>query len=292
MNALAASRDVLMPRPPEGMGRGAALAFLVHVLLVLGLAFSVNWRSSEPEGIEAELWASTPQIAAPKAVEPEPEPTPPPPRPQPKPAETPPPPQVAKPDVDAQIAIDRAKREEAKKLEEARLQEEEDKRKKQLAKQEAEKREKEEQKKLALQEQQRQKEEEAKKKAAEDKKLAALRQANLKRMMGQADGTSDPDATGTSSRTAGPSAGYVGRIKARIKPNVVFPDTIDGNPAVEVAIRVAPDGAIVSSRVVKSSGVPEWDDAVLKGIEKTAVLPRDVDGSVPPQMLIVYRPRD
>jgi colicin import membrane protein len=48
----------------------------------------------------------------------------------------------------------------------------------------------------------------------------------------------------------------------------------------------------VSSRISKRSGVPEWDDAVLRAIERTEVLPRDENGKVPPAMTIVYRPRD
>jgi len=38
--------------------------------------------------------------------------------------------------------------------------------------------------------------------------------------------------------------------------------------------------------------VSEWDDAVLRAIERTEVLPRDENGKVPSAMIIVYRPRD
>ena len=36
----------------------------VHALLVVAIAFSVSWRTSNPAGVEAELWAAVPQIAA------------------------------------------------------------------------------------------------------------------------------------------------------------------------------------------------------------------------------------
>jgi len=65
MSTLALQRDALMPRGPRGNGPGFVLALFVHALLVLALAFSVKWHSSEPEGVEAELWAAVPQIAAP-----------------------------------------------------------------------------------------------------------------------------------------------------------------------------------------------------------------------------------
>ncbi len=105
-------------------------------------------------------------------------------------------------------------------------------------------------------------------------------------------GTGSPSSTGTAARDAGPSAGYAGRIVARVKPNIIFTDEIAGNPAAEVELRMAPDGTIVSRRVVKSSGVAAWDDAVLRAIDRTAVLPRDVDGRVPSPIVIVFRPRD
>ena len=93
-------------------------------------------------------------------------------------------------------------------------------------------------------------------------------------------------------RSSGPSASYAGRIMARIKPNIVLTDTIDGNPMATVEVRLAPDGTIVAKRLIKSSGVKSWDDAVLRAIERTEVLPRDIDGRVPPPFQIDFRPRD
>ena len=83
----------------------------------------------------------------------------------------------------------------------------------------------------------------------------------------------------------GPSAGYAGRIKARIKPNIVLTATLAGNPAATVEVRVAPDGTIVGSKLVKSSGSATWDETVLRAIDKTEVLPKDVDGRVPPTII-------
>jgi len=44
--------------------------------------------------------------------------------------------------------------------------------------------------------------------------------------------------------------------------------------------------------LVKSSGNSAWDEAVLNGLRKTAMLPRDVDGSVPTRLVFSFRPRD
>ena len=90
-------------------------------------------------------------------------------------------------------------------------------------------------------------------------------------------------------RAAGPSAGYAGRIKARIRPNIVFLDKVSGDPTAEVEVRAAADGTIVGRKLLKSSGVPAYDEAVLRAIDKTEVLPRDVDGRVPSALLLVFR---
>ena len=76
MTAAALSHDAFAPEQPPGMRSGLVLAILAHVLLVAALAWSVNWKTSEPEGVVAELWSAMPQIAAPRPTPP-PEPRPP-----------------------------------------------------------------------------------------------------------------------------------------------------------------------------------------------------------------------
>jgi colicin import membrane protein len=277
MNAATLSRDALIPRSPDGMGRGLAMALGVHALLLVAIAFGVSWRSSNPAGVEAELWAAVPQIAAPKPVEPEPTPQPvkkvEPPPPPPK-AETPP-----KQD-DAQIAIEKAKREEQKRKEEQRREEE-------LKRQKEE-----QQRKLAEAEKLKKEQAEQKKReAAEAAAAQAQREKQLQRMAALA-GDGAPNSTGTAAKSAGPSASYAGRIKARILPNIVFPDSVSGNPQATVEVKAGPDGTIIGRRLLKSSCVPAWDEAVLRAIDKTEVLPRDTDGRVPPSFEISFRPHD
>jgi colicin import membrane protein len=273
----ASTLDDLRPRANGDLPRAATLALLAHVLLVIALSLGVSWRSTEPAGIEAELWAAVPQAAAPRAVEPEPEPQPaPPPKPAPRAEPPPPPPRV---DRDAEIA--REKRE----AEKARLdkQREEEERREKLERQ------------RAAEEREAQKREDEKRRKAEAERAARLeaqRQENLKRILGEAGATGAPNSAGTAAQSAGPSASYAGRIKARIKPNIVFSDEVSGNPLASVEVRVAPDGRIIGRRLTQSSGVPAWDEAVLRAIDKTEVLPRDTDGRVPPAMVIDFRPRD
>jgi colicin import membrane protein len=104
--------------------------------------------------------------------------------------------------------------------------------------------------------------------------------------------TGGESATGTAKQSSGPSAGYGGRVIAKIKPNIVFADDISGNPVATVEVRTSPDGTIIGRKLIKSSGVKAWDDAVLRAIDKTEILPRDLDGRVPPSFEINFRPKD
>ena len=276
------TRDPFMPRQPRGMGAGLGLALLAHALLIVALAFGVSWRSSEPEGVEAELWSAVPQFEAPRAVAPPPTPAPPEPK-RPEPVAKAPP--VREPAPDPQIAIEQAKREKAK-LEQT----EREKAEREKAKRDKTAREEDE--RAQQRAEQAKKKQQADKDRAEAERLADAREANLQRMLGQAGATGGPSAAGTAARTSGPSASYAGRIMARIKPNIVFTDPLDGNPIATVEVRLAPDGTIIGKRLVKSSGVKSWDDAVLRAIERTEVLPRDTDGRVPGPFEIDFKRRD
>ena len=134
------------------------------------------------------------------------------------------------------------------------------------------------------------------KEAKEAKMLDELRQQNMKRIAGMAGGggNGDANANGKDMDSSGPSPGYAGRIVARIKPNIVFAITDDvvGNPRVEVEIRTSVSGNILSSRISQPSGVKAWDAAVLRAIEKTEVLPKDTNGTIPTSMTLGFRPKE
>ncbi len=285
MTAASLSRDAFMPERPAGMGAGVVLALIAHALLIVALTFSVSWRSSTPDAVEAELWAAVPQVAAPAPAPP----PPPPPRPDPvqvKPAPVPKPEPVKETVPDAQIAIEKARREEAKREELKREELKKAEAKREEARREAAKRE------LARAEAERKKAAEEHEARLEEERIEAQRQANLKRMLGQAGANPNPNAAGSAAQSAAPSAGYAGRIKARIKPNIVLTEPVNGDPVASVEVRLSPDGTIVARKLIKSSGVKNWDEAVLRAIDKTEILPRDVDGRVPPIIEIDFKPRD
>ena len=313
------------PRPPARL-RAIALAVLAHAILIAALTWGVNWKSSaDMPAVQAELWSAVPQQAAPRAVEPPAPPPPPqpePPKPTPVPP-PPPPPRQAEPDTrEADIALEREKKrlEQEKKERQQQLEREkrererkederrerlEQEKKERLQKEKAEQqkaeREKERLEKLDKQKQladdkKRQAQEAQRKQEALEKASAqaaeARRQENIRRMQGLAGATGGENATGTALRNSGPSGSYGGKVAAKVRPNIVYPDAIAGNPRAVVQVRAAPDGTIVGKKLIQSSGNKAWDDAVLRALDKTESLPRDVDGRVPSTLEIGFRPQD
>ncbi len=296
------------PRPLAAMG----LALLAHLLLVGALGWGITWNKDREVTAEAEIWSANVQLAAPALVE-TPPPPPPAPAPPPPPAPipvvappAPPPPQVK----DAAIALEREKEQRRKQEEKERKAQ--DKAKKERAEKEArEAAEKKAAEKKAADKQAAERAEQklAEKKAADKKaaekaekdrrtreeaearRTAQLREENLKRMQGLAGATGAPTATGNALKSSGPSPSYAGRIQAKVKPNIVFTEEVPGNPEAEVEVRMASDGTITSRKITKSSGVKSWDDAVLRALDRTEVLPKDVDGRVISPLIITFKPK-
>ncbi|GIX23422.1 MAG: hypothetical protein KatS3mg122_0653 [Caldimonas sp.] len=292
---LPSERDDLLPPSPDARGRGLAIALGMHAALIGALALGVNWKSSAPEAVEAELWAALPQAAAPPPA-PTPAPAPPaPPAPAPQPAPAPPPPA---PPRQAELAIEK-QRKQAEQQRQRELQEAAERKKREEAqRREAERKKREEAERLQREQaekqrlEQQRKAEAEKRRQAEEKRLAELREAQMQRIISQAGSGTQATGAAQGSAAGTPSAGYAGRLRARIKPNIIFVDTLTTNPAAEVEVRAAPDGTILGARLVQSSGHPEWDQAVLRAIERTQTLPRDDNGRVPSPILITFRPKD
>lgn len=307
--SLALDRPEFAPPPQRGTPRAVLLALVAHALLIAALTWGVRWRSDADEGaVDAELWSSTVQQAAPRLSAPQ-APTPAPAPPPPAPPPPPPPPQVkapepAPPPRAPDIALEREKKlKEEKELKERELERQQQQRKKELeAKQRAEEeadRKKAQQQKLAEQQKKQQQEAEAKQAEAKKQQEAAAKQAaadraaTLKRMQGLAGASGSDDSKGTAMRSSGPSSGYAGRIAAAVRPNITFPDaeTVNGNPAAEFEVNLAPDGTIVGVKLTKSSGLPSWDEAAERGLHKTDKLPRDTDGRIFPSLIVSLRPK-
>src|SRR5450830_1002851 len=280
-----------------------ALAAAVHLGLLAFLFIGIDWQNNEPVAVEAEVWDMKTQAAV----------TPPPP---PKEVEEPPAPKP--PD----IALEREKRKlEQKKLaeekrEETRLREEreakqlkEQKKAEQLAaKKEQEAAEKKaqaladkkaeekklldkklEEKKLA-EKQKGEKLAKAKAEAAEQAKLDKLRDAEMKRMLSGVGGTGEA-AKSTAPRS---DPGYLAGIRTKVKSTTSYTGDTDvpGNPTAEFRIEQLPSGEIMNVKLLKSSGVGSFDDAVEKGIIKASPLPKKKDGTVERTLVIAFKMKD
>jgi colicin import membrane protein len=274
----------------------------VHAALLAFLWIGVSWQNDEPVAVEAEVWdmsvqtAAAPALPPPPAPEPEPEPTPVPPPPrviEPPPVERPAPAPV--PDIKLQrekerkaellkkeeekreLAKEREREDAKKELAEKKKREDEQKAKDLAAKKELEDKKK-ETAKLAAAEKKKALEKIAREAAAEEAKLAKFRDEELKRMAGAM------GSSGSAAKSTGPraDAGYVAAITAAIKSATAYggSTTMPGNPKAVFRVDQLPTGEIMSVRLVKSSGVPEFDRAVENGIKKASPLPKKKDGTV------------
>jgi colicin import membrane protein len=173
-------------------------------------------------------------------------------------------------------------------------------RERKLEQQAAEKREAEEEKKRELAEAHKKElaKAEAEKKRAQAKADAAAaeqrRLEDLSRMTAQASGSG---GAGQAARSQGPSradAGYAAKVGGKIRSNTVFnvPDELANNPAVEYAVDLLPDGSVRSIRKLKGSGIPGFDEAVKRAIEKSQPFPPDNSGRAPSGFTVSHKPKD
>jgi TonB family protein len=87
------------------------------------------------------------------------------------------------------------------------------------------------------------------------------------------------------SDTPSMSSAYTEKIKASVMSNVA--EQPSAGP-VTVRIKSRTDGTILAKQLTRSSGDPNWDNAILQGIDKTKKLPTDIDGSTPTTMVVKF----
>ncbi len=144
---------------------------------------------------------------------------------------------------------------------------------------------------------------EAERKASEARSNAA-RQTQLAHLRAMAGAAGAAGATGSVAGSGGgvgsgigtggtASPGYADRVRAKVKPNIVFdPEAVSGNPSAVVSVQMAPDGSILSRRLTKSSGNGAYDEAVLRAVDRSDPLPRDTSGKAPSSVILTFRPKE
>lgn len=244
----AAPAPALEKRPQPGRIRAIFLAVAVHAAFFALIVFGVTWQNKPAPPLEAELWAKLPPGPVTKA--PPPEPTPPEPKPEPPKPQPPPPkppedkPEPPKPDPAIAQKLEREKREKEKKekLEREKLQKQKDEdAKKKREKEDAAKKKREDDKR-------RQEEEKARLEAQKEREAAAAAQA------------AEIDR-------------YINAIRNKIRGKSNVPDTVTGNPEVQVRIRILPGGEVLDIAVTRRSGNPTYDAAIERGIRSAQPLP-------------------
>lgn len=241
----------------------AVLALLVHVLLALFLFFSVNWQSREPDAVMVELWNSPPAPAVPK-VQPAPEVQPaPPPKVEPKP-EVKPEPKVEKTVEPKKPDIALEKKKEVKKEPPKKVEHPPKKPEPALNLDRSKDIRAELARETATLNQQLEK----------DQLLAQLKQESA-------------------ALAARADAAYIGKLKGKIKSNIVLPPDIAGNPEAIFDVVQLPTGEVMSAKLRQSSGNKAYDAAVERAILKASPLPRpDRPEQFRRELEIKFRPLD
>lgn len=247
------------------------LAVSMHVLLFGLLFFGLRWNSEKPAPAMAELWSQIPNVQPVQRAAPTPEPAPEPPKPEPiKPVPPKPAPKVeppkpqpkaeVKPVPKPDIALEKEKARKAKEKAEADKAEKarEDKAKEDKAKQQKAEADR----------------KKAEEKKAEDARIEAQRKQNLAHFdNAPAIASSAPIKGPTTTGDPRAKANYVDKIRAKVRGNIVLPDNIPGNPEAVFQVQQLPSGEVISVKMVHSSGVKAYDDAVERAIWKSSALP-------------------
>lgn len=88
-------------------------------------------------------------------------------------------------------------------------------------------------------------------------------------------------------------AAYIGKLKGKIKSNIVLPPDIPGNPEAIFDVVQLPTGEIMSVKLRKSSGHKAYDAAVERAILKSSPLPKpDRPEQFQRSLEIKFRPLD
>ena len=253
----------MIPDRPVEPGKKKAVAFtlIVHLLLIAALFFGVQWKHSEPEAMNVELWSPVP-VQATRVAPPPPPPKEVAPAPKPVPVE---PPKVVPPKPPEIVFKEEKKKPEPKKPEPPKPE----------PKPEVKPVDKKppppkvDPFKEMLERESRQRQS-----TAEQNLLATL---------------ADKEQKAAANRRGLES--YAAKIRGKIRGNIVLPPAIQGNPEAIFMVNQLPGGEILDIRLKRSSGIPALDEAIERAIRKSSPLPKPDDPSLFQRTLeIKYKP--
>jgi TonB family protein len=241
--------DGFEERKQQALGRSVVLALAVHLVLIAILLVGVRWESHPPAAMVVELWPALPAPTPLPKVEPPPKPKPvqkvepvppPPPKPVPKPE-----PRIEKPDI-AIKTPPKPKPEPKPKPPPPKPEPKPKPKPKPKPRDDAFRKQIQEQ--LAQEQQQ---------------ISAQIQDAELRDLLAR-------DAAAARTKALDD---YISSIRAKVKGNWILPLDLKGNPEAVFDVVQLPTGDVISVRLVKSSGIAAYDDAVERAIIKSSPLP-------------------
>lgn len=233
----------------------------VHLLLIAALFLGVQWKRSEPEAMQVELWSPTPVKATRVAQPPEPpkvvvaEPK----KPEPVPVKVEAP---KKPDI---VVKEEKKVPEPKKPEPPKP----EPKKPEPVKPEPKPAPKVDPFKEMLE--------------RETRERQAVSEQNLQAVLAEKEQRASANRRGLES--------YAMKIRIAIRNRIVLPPGISGNPEAIFEVNQLPGGDVLSVRQKRSSGIPALDAAIERAILSASPLPRPDDPAHFQRVLeIKYKP--
>jgi len=253
----------MIPDRPAEPGKKKAMLFTlaVHLLLIAALFLGVQWKRSEPEAMEVELWSPTPVKATRVAAPPEPpkEVVPEPKKPEPVPVKVEAP---KKPDI---VVKEEKKAPEPKKPEPPKP----EPKKPEPVKPEPKPTTKVDPFKEMLE--------------RESRERQAVSEQNLMAALAEKEQRAAANRRGLES--------YAGKIRIAIRNKIVLPPGIQGNPEAVFEVNQLPGGDVLSVRLKRSSGLPALDAAIERAIRSASPLPKPNDPALFQRDLeIKYKP--
>ena len=245
----------------ESTKRAFSFSLIAHLGLLAFLVIGISWNSSTPAGVEVELWDSSPQV------------------------NTPPVPELKTEikEAAADIAVKKTKVEKEPPKKE--VVKETPKTVKPPPPKEKETPKKVEAPKAPSPA-------EAKANAAAEK-VRADQLARLRAAAGAEGGSGGTVGSGVGGGGNAPP-GWTDKVIKKVKPLIVFnAESVSGNPAAVIQVSLAPDGAILSTSILTSSGNTSWDRAVLLALSRAESLPKDDNGKIPQrEVKLTFKPKD
>lgn len=251
------------PTKNESTKRAFSFSLAAHLGLVAFLVIGISWNNSTPSGVEVELWDASQQVETPVVPELKTE----------------------MKEEAADIVIKKKKIEKEPPKKEVVKETPKPPKPTPPKEKEKEKPKKAEAPKATAPA-------ETKANAAAEK-VRADQLARLRAAAGAEGGSGGTSGSGVGGGGNAPP-GWTDKVVKKVKPLIVFnPESISGNPAAVVKVNLAPDGAILSTDLITSSGNAGWDRAVLLALTRAESLPKDDNGKIPQrEVKLTFKPKD